>query len=306
MCWQLSVTPMHALKGLQNHARSVLHRDMNARATKHTKQEPAGPVQNEHAEPAASEKEPVKAKEAPDTVTSADLKPQDDALNLDQPEPLPDSNMAVDGAKPGGGNEMKTQEQTQDDQESGAQTINDEDLFGFDPSPLPTPQLTDLVMENMDSGVPLTTTESLNPANESQGAAVMNGSADDLDDLFGDDGTGTEAVDPNTSEQQDTDVNSLLPGLEFYANENNATPGGADGIGDLDKTGMGPLDLDELTGGATAFMMDNIGEGQTAMMGDSTFDDWLTGLDGGNGGQNGEGQANGEDAQFDANFFNLD
>lgn len=233
--------------------------------------------------------------------------PSDDAMNLDPPQHSTDSNMTTDALKLAHKDATGMQEQTQDGEASGAPLFNDEDLFGFEPSPLPDPQPVDLNMEDVDGGVPIPSTEAITSASQAPETMAVNGTTDDLDDLFGENGQGTEGGDMNTTEQQDTEVNALLPGLEFYANENNATPGGLDALGDISATGMGSLEIPELNGldDGSGFMANDIGDGQTAMMEDSTFDDWLSGLGGGTT-QNGDGQANGEDAQFDANFFNLD
>lgn len=309
----MSVGSAKALTSLQNHARSVLHRDMNAMSTEHTKQESSGQHSDGHVDAPITngvKEESATAVETQDTTMGTVTTPIGVSPNLDQSQQsLPNIDATEDIAKPEDKNEIFTQEQIQDANTSGAQSFNDEDLFGFDPSPLPTPQPTDFDMDDADGGVALPITEAASVPNQAQGTTVPNVTTENIDDLFGENpaDTSTEGAGLDASEQQDTDVNSLLPGLEFYANENNATPGGLPGAGDVHGSGMGALELPDMsgTGDGNDFMMDAVGDGQTTMMGDSTFDDWLSGLGGGNG-QNGDGQANGEDAQFDANFFNLD
>jgi len=278
---------------------------MNAMSTKRSKQETGGPLQNGHLEPETKE-ESAMVNGMAETALDTNQKPSDDTMNLDPSQQVTDSNMTTDSLNLDHKDEADMQEQTQDGGASGA-PFNDEDLFGFDPSPRPDPQPVDFDMEDADGGVPVPPTEVVGSVNQAPGTTAVNGNTDDLDDLFGDNGMGTEGGDLNTTEQQDTEVSALLPGLEFYANENNATPGGLDALGDISGTGMGSLEIPELNGvdDASGFMMDGVGDGQTATMGDSTFDDWLSVLGGGTT-QNADGQANGEDAQFDANFFTLD
>jgi len=280
---------------------------MNAMNTKRSKQETTELNHNGRIKSPTSEESKEVVIGTAETAIDPDMNPANHATNLDQAQQPPDSNTTVDVAKPYVKDETDVQEQVQDGEGSGAPSFNDEDLFGFDPSPLPTPQPADLDMEDANGGVPLTT-ELAGSAGQVPETEMVKKATDDLDDLFGGDGMDTDDVDLNTTEQQDTEVSSLLPGLEFYANENNATPGRLDVLGDMSGAGMGALELPELNGedDGSGFMMNDIGDGQTATMGDSTFDDWLSGLGGGGTTQNGEGLANGEDAQFDANFFNLD
>lgn len=273
-------------------------------STRRAKEEMAGSngvVQNGHInEPKELEKISVPSK--------IHVEPLDDAMNLDQPQPLPDSDSTQDAAISDEKNEANDQEPIQGDAEPNGATINDndDDLFGAGSTPLPIPPPpTDLDMGNADGGAAVSA--GIEPDQAQEGPAI-NGTTEDFDDLFEESaGVGDEVSALNAQEQQDTDVNSLLPGLEFYANENNATPNGLDAMGEANGTGLASLDLPDPMGADDGtFTLNGVGDGTTGMMEDSTFDDWLSGLGGGTNAQVGEGLTNGEDAQFDANFFNLD
>jgi len=135
---------------------------------------------------------------------------------------------------------------------------------------------------------------------------------DELDSLFlQNDGPDAGGMNLNISadSQQEPDVNSLLPGLEFYANENSVTPGAFEAIPDLsvpsfDRT----LQLDTTTNNndPLAYTLGAEINGQEPML-DSNFDDWLAGL-GGDAAQQVDGLPNNntEGTQFDDNFFTLD
>jgi hypothetical protein len=136
--------------------------------------------------------------------------------------------------------------------------------------------------------------------------AVASEDNDDLDSLFRqDDSKSTNGVNIDmTADQQDTDVNSLLPGLEFYANENNATPGAFDGLGDMGGSAFTNAEaaLEISNDGDPSAFMNGI-DAQDSMFG-SGFDleNWLENT----GGQPVSGQENAGQTQFDENFFSLD
>jgi hypothetical protein len=135
---------------------------------------------------------------------------------------------------------------------------------------------------------------------------------DELDSLFlQNDGpdAGDLNLDIATETQHEHDVNSLLPGLEFYANENSVTPGAFEAIPDLTVPSFDSgLQLDTTTSNNNDPLAYTLGadiNGQEPML-DSNFDDWLAGL-GGDAAQQADGIPNNtEGTQFDDNFFTLD
>lgn len=162
-------------------------------------------------------------------------------------------------------------------------------------------------MPPVDAGHDLTAEPAISAATQPEsGGMIMED--DDLDALFmQEDATATDGLYHDAPiEQQDADVDSLLPGLEFYANENNATPGPINGVGDLTTVGLDArLQLPGSNAGndGSNFMLDEGIDGQNGTF-DSNFDDWFASV--GDGEQGAEGHANHDEPQFDDNFFNLD
>lgn len=194
------------------------------------------------------------------------------------------------------------------DAQQTEQTGQEDDLFGAEPSPLPIDLSMDDVMnieqnqKPQENGAASSSNAINNPTVPTAG-----GNDDDLDALFNqNDTTGPDNLNLDTNvNQQDAGMDSLLPGLEFYANENNATPGGGlDGFGDLTAGMDGEVPLPDLNGGNDTSGFDFGGDLDGQMQG-TNFDDWLASVANENA-QGADGQNNVGDAQFDANFFNLD
>lgn len=122
------------------------------------------------------------------------------------------------------------------------------------------------------------------------------------DDIFGST-PHTANMTPNDAPYSNVDVSSLLPGLEFYANEDNT--GDNDGMGDfvnLSNSATNDFLLNSANGTQSLS-----GEGIDDLMGTNFEDDFFANLGTeSNNGLNGLGTGVTEDASFDESFFNLD
>lgn len=307
----LQVACLVGLISRQNHAKSVLYRDMTAMNVKRTKDEPVESIgersitrpQNGNSTDGQQNGAPLKLEGSLEGTGSA---PDSDIMMVDSQPSAPTASVQFEHTN-------KSNEITNGELPGGQQMENknqDDDLFGAEPSPLPI----DLSMDdatNVEQTPKLQDTgagSSVDVVNN-QAAPSAGGNEDDLDALFNqNDTTGPDDLNLDTNaNQQDAGMDSLLPGLEFYANENNATPGGGlEGLGDLTSGMEGDLPLPDLNGGndASAFDFGADLDGQNLLQ-DTNFDDWLASV-GGENGQGTDGQASVGDAQFDASFFNLD
>ena len=221
-----------------------------------------------------------------------------DAIMIDgppRPAELPDTSMHA-GLTSG-----QTGESTSAVQETGPATEGDSQ-FGLDHF--------DTALPGSDKINGVATTQAT--AGSNSDFKVETVEDDELDSLFlQNDGldAGDLNLDISAESQQEPNVNSLLPGLEFYANENSVTPGAIEGIPDLS---VPNFDSGLQLGTTTSSNNDPLGytlgadfNGQEPMI-DSNFDDWLAGL-GGDATQQVDGMPhNTEGTQFDDNFFTLD
>lgn len=121
------------------------------------------------------------------------------------------------------------------------------------------------------------------------------------DSIFGTPGTNSNLT-PNEGSLSNVDVNSLLPGLEYYANDNSAD-GTFDGLATMtngDRTDF--FSAADMAGGANQ-------DGQLQRDSNMNFDDFFAnfgGDSGGGGGGFGAPPAEAEEPHFDESFFNLD